>query len=130
MNLTVFESVDAALAGVVDAEIDAWLQQFLRGEGDNVALAEGLLAQRRFYLGPVLYPLTHLQRCCGPEPDIEFPVHADRWVAKDHPDAARAGRRLGSTATGRDGDVDPRRQPPLCGAYGGRTTDPPRHLCV
>jgi hypothetical protein len=49
MTLTVHACLGAALDGMDDAEVDAWLQVFLRGERGNVALADGLRLRRRFY---------------------------------------------------------------------------------
>ncbi len=53
-------------------EIGAWIQDFLRGEGNNVALADGLLLEKRHYFGPVPWKLRDLTRCCGPEPDMPY----------------------------------------------------------
>ena len=40
--------------------IDEWLQLFLRGDGDNVALADGLLLEPRHNWGPVEIELEQL----------------------------------------------------------------------
>jgi len=36
-----------------EGKIDAWLQKFLHSTGANLALASGLLHEKRYYLGPV-----------------------------------------------------------------------------
>lgn len=41
-------------------EIDRWLQLFLRGDGKNIALADGLLKEERHYLGPLEIPISLL----------------------------------------------------------------------
>ncbi|WP_188889593.1 ParB N-terminal domain-containing protein [Paenibacillus radicis (ex Gao et al. 2016)] len=33
--------------------IDEWIQLFLRNDGDNMALADGLLQEKRYYIGPI-----------------------------------------------------------------------------
>jgi hypothetical protein len=66
---------DAARRG----ELEIWVNEYLIGPGRNEAFAVGLQLRRRFWLGPVLLPLTRLQRKCGPEPDMPFPVSAASW---------------------------------------------------
>jgi len=44
-SLTMAKAYDEA------GEIEAWLQLFLRNDGNNVALADGLLLEKRYYLG-------------------------------------------------------------------------------
>ncbi len=38
-------------------EIERWLQLFLRGDGGNLALADGLLLEERYYLGIKTIPM-------------------------------------------------------------------------
>ena len=59
-------SVKEALEYSNRNEIDKWLQLFLRdtsGEhpGDNFPLADGLLLEERFYVGPILLELDKLE---------------------------------------------------------------------
>ncbi len=42
-------------------EIDRWMQLFLRADGQNLALAEGLLKEERFYIGLREIPLSLLE---------------------------------------------------------------------
>ncbi|WP_042161159.1 ParB N-terminal domain-containing protein [Paenibacillus gorillae] len=41
--------------------IDVWLQLFLRNDGGNIALADGLLREDRFYFGPVLADISEFE---------------------------------------------------------------------
>ncbi len=41
-------------------KIDRWLQLFLRGDGKNIALADGLLLEERFYIGIKEIPIEIL----------------------------------------------------------------------
>jgi hypothetical protein len=67
---------DAAHSG----RLDGWVNGYLSaGPWANAGLREGLLRQRRYWIGPLLLPLGRLERCCGPEPDMEFPVPQDAW---------------------------------------------------
>ena len=68
-------SVKEALEYSNRNEIDKWLQLFLRdtsGEhpGDNFPLADGLLLEERFYVGPILLELDKLETV-RVEKDIE-----------------------------------------------------------
>lgn len=68
-------SVEEALEYSDRNEIDKWLQLFLRdtsGEhpGDNFPLADGLLLEERFYIGPILLELDKLETI-RVEKDIE-----------------------------------------------------------
>lgn len=38
--------------------IDEWIQLFLRNDGKNVALADGLLLEQRYYIGPIITDIS------------------------------------------------------------------------
>jgi hypothetical protein len=50
----------------------SWIQEYLRGEGNNVPLADGLLLEERKFYGPVEYTVNKLSRCCGPEETMTY----------------------------------------------------------
>jgi hypothetical protein len=82
-SLPVHESAADALRAVDDRRVHGVVQAMLRTEpGAEPALADGLNLAPRFYLGPVLLPLTSLRRCCGPEPGMRYPESQDRWVRR------------------------------------------------
>lgn len=57
--------------------LEEWVLAYLGSEdGHNLPFAEGLRREPRMYLGPFLMPLDRLERCSGPEPDIQFPAHS------------------------------------------------------
>lgn len=58
---------------------EQWVQDFLRSEGKNVSLADGLLKVRRWYFGPVLLPLKKLERICGPEENMQYVDPEPSW---------------------------------------------------
>ena len=60
-------------------KLEEWIQLFLRNDGHNIALAEGLLKEKRFYIGIILFELSLLNniRAGAPEylteeNDIEY----------------------------------------------------------
>lgn len=44
-----------------NGKIEEWLQLFLRNDGKNVALADGLLLEKREYLGLMKLDMSHLK---------------------------------------------------------------------
>lgn len=72
--------VHAALAQARDGTIENWVQAFLRhGPRANIPLADGLLKQPRWWVGPIRVPIWEPVRVCGPEPGIEYPVPIADW---------------------------------------------------
>jgi hypothetical protein len=75
----VLSCMDAANCG----RLDDWVHSYLSaGHWANAGLREGLRLQQRRWIGPLLLPLKLLERCCGPEPGMEFPVPVDAWQRK------------------------------------------------
>lgn len=59
-----------------EGKLEEWVLRYLGSEdGHNQPFAQGLRQEPRVYLGPYLLPVGWLERCSGPEPDIEFPAH-------------------------------------------------------
>jgi hypothetical protein len=68
--------LDAARLG----ELDDWVHRYLSGgPWANLGLRDGLRRQRRYWIGPRMLPLARLERCCGPEPGMEYPIPAEAW---------------------------------------------------
>lgn len=72
-------SVEGAMEFDSRGEIEEWVHLFLNSIGDNKPFSEGLKLQKRHWLGPLLIDLEKLERCCGPEPEMQFVVPADSW---------------------------------------------------
>lgn len=53
-----FGSTKCAMEYAERGEIHEWIQLFLRNEGENIALADGLLQKKRYYIGPVLTDIS------------------------------------------------------------------------
>jgi hypothetical protein len=54
--------------------IEEWIHDYLRGEGDNISFSDGLMLEKRYYIGPVKMPLNLFQRCCGPEAGLKYRI--------------------------------------------------------
>ena len=79
------ERVDlaGAQASAARGELAAWVQAYLRsGAWANLPLAEGLLRQRRWWLGPVRVSLDGLIRVVGDEPGMAYPIPSAWWQEK------------------------------------------------
>lgn len=57
-----------------------WVLEYLAsGYWANPGLHDGLLLQRRYWIGPIEVELSRLERCCGPEANMAFKVPIDIW---------------------------------------------------
>lgn len=59
--------------------LEQQVQTYLRNEGNNIALADGLLLEKRYYYGPVNINLTLLTRCTGPEKEMQYQVSEESF---------------------------------------------------
>lgn len=53
-----YGSTSCALEYAGRGAIEEWIQLFLRNDGENLGLADGLLLEKRLYTGPVLTDIT------------------------------------------------------------------------
>jgi len=60
-------------------QLAEWVDTFLRGEGNNIPLADGLKKQKRWWIDVAQFPLDKLVRCCGPEEGMEYRESAENW---------------------------------------------------
>jgi len=65
-----------------NGQLEDWIDAFLRAEGNNVPLADGLKKQKRYWIGPLQFPLKRLVRCCGPEQGMEYQETLEDWDKK------------------------------------------------
>src|SRR5712671_868243 len=65
-----------------NGQLEDWIDAFLRAEGNNIPLADGLKNQKRYWIGPLQLPLKRLVRCCGPEEEMEYRVSLEDWNTK------------------------------------------------
>lgn len=59
--------------------IEAWIHDYLRNEGNNIPLSDGLKLRKRYWLGPLEVKLTSLKRIVGPEPYNEYVESEENW---------------------------------------------------
>lgn len=64
-------AIEYANAGMLEEWIQTYLQ-FVRG---NKEFSDGLKMEYRYYIGPVLFPISFFRRSSGPEPDMKWQVH-------------------------------------------------------
>ncbi|UVI33310.1 ParB/RepB/Spo0J family partition protein [Paenibacillus spongiae] len=62
-------------------QIEEWVHLYLNAAGNNPAFSEGLMKQKRHWVGPILVDVDRLQRCHGPksEPDMEYYSSDEHW---------------------------------------------------
>jgi hypothetical protein len=77
-----FNLASAQMASL-KGELEAWVQAYLQaGEWANPGLSSGLKLQPRWWRGPHEFPLSALQRACGPEPEMEYRMDAEAWAVR------------------------------------------------
>jgi hypothetical protein len=75
-------SVEGARAAAQRDDLATWVRGFLGSDGsDNVELGEMLTDQERWWIGPVLLPISRLNRLVGPPGDpVLCPItDDDEW---------------------------------------------------
>jgi hypothetical protein len=75
-------SVDSAQTFSREGRIAEWVHAFLLGPGDNKALSDGLKRDHRHWIGPIQVPIKWLDRCCGPEREMEYPEDPQYWSTR------------------------------------------------
>lgn len=61
-------------------KLQEWVLDYLAsGYWANLGLRDGLLPQKRYWIGPVSIELSILERCCGPEDGMIYHVPTDVW---------------------------------------------------
>lgn len=59
-------------------KIDEWIHTYLKTDGHNDALSDGLKLFDRYYIGPITMPLKLFKRCCGPEENMTYHID-EKW---------------------------------------------------
>jgi hypothetical protein len=66
-----------------EGRLEEWVHNYLTtGSWANPGFSEGLRKAKRWWYGPVEFPLAALSRCVGPEPGMEFQVSNEYWVGR------------------------------------------------
>ncbi|MDF2577670.1 MAG: ParB domain protein nuclease [Chlamydiales bacterium] len=61
---------------------EEWIDHFLMTVGDNRELAQGLKLETRYWIKPQKLLLSKLNRCCGPESEMEFLNARQEWETR------------------------------------------------
>ncbi len=75
-------ALSSAKAYAEAEKLDAWIHLFLNEDGRNIPFSDGLKLFDRYYISPVLMPRTLFHRCAGPEPEMKFRIHPERFAKK------------------------------------------------
>lgn len=78
MQLLTF-SVEEAKNFSEQGRMEEWVHIFLKTVGENKEFSNGLKLERRYWLGPILISLNEINRCCGPEGNMEYQVPNTEW---------------------------------------------------
>ncbi|GAJ97009.1 hypothetical protein [Rhizobium rhizogenes] len=63
-----------------NGNLQEWVLDYLAaGYWANLGLRDGLLLQKRYWIGPVSIELSRLERCCGPEDGMIYHVPNEVW---------------------------------------------------
>lgn len=54
--------------------VEEWVHDFLNNEGGNVEFSKGLKITERHYSDLIKINLAHIERCCGPEQNMQFVI--------------------------------------------------------
>ena len=73
----IFGTLSLARMYAEDGKIEQWLQDFLRADGKNLALAEGLLKEERYYFGLLEIPIALLSDVKSGAPEY---LHAENDI--------------------------------------------------
>ena len=73
----IFGTLSLARMYAEDGRIDEWMQDFLRADGKNLALAEGLLKEERYYFGLLEIPIALLSDVKSGAPEY---LHAENDI--------------------------------------------------
>ena len=68
-----------AQQAALEGRLEPWVIDYLKGPANNIAFAEGLKKEQRYWRGPLEVPLSKLTRVCGPEVDMPYRVKELEW---------------------------------------------------
>jgi hypothetical protein len=68
-----------ALQAKKNNTLEIWIQNFLRGEGENIKLAAVLEKNRKIWVDLIEYDLSKLTRITGPEKEMTFREDQEKW---------------------------------------------------
>lgn len=60
-----------------NGKLEEWIHAYLKSDGNNMGLSDGLKLFDRYFLGPMKMPLSLFSRCCGPEEGMKWRVDTE-----------------------------------------------------
>lgn len=80
--MTKIDTMESAVEAARSGKLEMWIHEFLCSAGGNRALSDGLKLETRSYHGPVEMDLDSVQRCCGPEEGMKYPVSVEEFAVR------------------------------------------------
>jgi hypothetical protein len=71
--------LETAINAGKNDDIEQWVHTYLCSQGNNKPFSDGLYKAERFWRGPLLVPMSLLERTCGPEPHLPYRVSLEHW---------------------------------------------------
>ena len=65
-------NLESALKYSEENRIEEWIHLFLQYQDNNVPFSDGLKLEKRKFYNPMLFDLSHFERCCGPEATMKY----------------------------------------------------------
>lgn len=72
-------TLESALKAKKEANLEEWVQQYLRDEGHNIKLADILRENKIVWADLIEYNLDKLNRAMGPEEEMPFREEKEKW---------------------------------------------------
>ncbi|MDO8571042.1 MAG: hypothetical protein Q7R97_05680 [Candidatus Daviesbacteria bacterium] len=72
-------TLESALKARKEANLEEWVQQYLRDEGHNIKLADILRENKIVWVDLIKYNLDKLKRAMGPEEEMPFKEEKEKW---------------------------------------------------
>ena len=81
-NMKYEATTTSAINFAKENKIEEWVHLFLCGEGNNQVFSDGLKLEPRRYFIPEKMKLSLFERCCGPEPEMEFHTPENEFIKR------------------------------------------------
>ena len=64
--------LETAQKSASENDLEGWAHRYLLSEGGNKPFSDGLYKEKRYWRGPMLFPMGSLTRVCGPEEGMPY----------------------------------------------------------
>ena len=81
-ELHFYPTVESAKEYDEQGLLEEWIHTYLLFFRKNKAFSDGLYKEERYYIGPIMMPLSLFQRNCGPEEEMKWHVNKESFEEK------------------------------------------------